>query len=99
MENIISFFEEVEKNNELQAELKALAEKKAGIAEIVILANKKGFVFTEAELEQYGKYIQASEKLSEDQLTNVAGGSLRPPRPIAWLYISIEGFQCDPDND
>ena len=61
------------------------------------LANREGFSFTKADLEQYDKDLQASRKMSEEQLENVAGGVLRPPRPQEWLYISIQGFHCDPD--
>ena len=51
MEQIKAFLEEIQSNEELQKELKALRKKKAGIAEIVALARQKGFSFTEAELE------------------------------------------------
>ena len=83
MEKINAFIEEVQANEALQAELKALAEKKAGSAEIVAFANEKGFGFTEAELEQYGKDLQASGKLNEEELASIAGGGLK------WKILSF----------
>lgn len=80
-ENVTKFYEELAKNEKLQNELKAAAEKaQLNLAEkgnkqaecIIAIAKNAGFDFTTEELLDESEVL--SKKLTENELDNVAGG-------------------------
>ena len=85
MENVKAFLEKIQTDEGLQKEMKGLIEKKASPAEVVAFANKKGFNFSEADLEKFGKDTVMSGELDDEQLESVAGGG-------SWAETSAKGF-------
>lgn len=76
-ENLQGFYDSVKDNEEL---IKAVHE--AVVAgNVVVLAKEKGFEFTQAEHEEFMAEMESDlEKMSDDQLEEVAGGSFLNPQ-------------------
>jgi predicted ribosomally synthesized peptide with nif11-like leader len=78
-ENVKLFYEALARDKALQAKFNALNQKKGTIyrKELIPLAKKAGFDFTEAELQDYARDAEkpAKHELSEDELAAVAGGT------------------------
>ena len=68
-ENLKKFLEEVEKNEELKAKLKALTDKDTAVEKAIEIAKEYGFTLTAEDCAQ-----KADGELSEDELASVAGG-------------------------
>ena len=97
MEQIKLMLEEMEKDNNFEKEMQSLIEK-GDTGAIVSAAGKKGFSFTQADWQEYIKWSQSAssgidskEKLSEEQLEAVSGGSKGSPEDpyklSCWKYL------------
>ena len=77
MEQIKAMYEEMEKDADFGEEIARLFEK-GTVADVLSAASKKGFNITEAEWEEYRNKAEEErrQKLSEEELADVAGGIL-----------------------
>ena len=73
MEQINLFMEKVQADEELAAKLKEMQANNATVDEFIALAAEHGFTVTKEEVEQPPRKV--SRELSEEELTDAAGGS------------------------
>lgn len=79
-ENVKLFFEEVEKDAELQAKFNEITEKynQSILNRLIEMGKEEGFEFTNEDLEAFNKEvilkILEEDELSEDALESIAGG-------------------------
>lgn len=77
-ENVQEFYDSIKENEELN---KALLEA-VSAGNVVAFTNEKGFEFTQAEHDEFmGVIAEDMNKLSDDQLEEVAGGFSGSPNP------------------
>ena len=91
-ESAIALFEEAQKNEELREQLNVAVNSADTTAEVIRIAQKKGFTLTEEEI---NKFLQAQQEpedgeLSEEILEAVAGGGCiyfpwkKFPKKVSW---------------
>ena len=68
-ENLKKFLEEASKNEELKAKLAAITDKDTAVEKVIALAKEYGITLTAEDFEP-----DEGDKLSLDELDNVAGG-------------------------
>lgn len=95
MEQIKLFLEKVKNDETLQASLKELAERAAGVEEVVALANEKGFCFTKEKFESFVKENLSAEELSEEQLAAASGGKVTA-QPVSEKPLYMHPYGGDP---
>ena len=70
-ENLKKFLEEASKNEELKAKLKAITDKDTAVEKVIALAKEYGITMTAEDFKS-----DEGDKLSLDELKNVAGGRI-----------------------
>jgi thioesterase domain-containing protein len=95
VENVIAFWEHVEKDKKTQGELEKnlksadLSKKKAALLEVQKLAQSKGYSFKVEDLDEFfARAPKESGELSEKDLTSITGGVTFSSGP----YIQAESF-------
>jgi predicted ribosomally synthesized peptide with nif11-like leader len=97
-EAVFSFLKSLDKNEQLQNELKSIPQKSRKTSNVVEFAQKHGFDFTPDELEQEasGHAAASGTAINEEQLSNVVGGLSAPIVPFGTfssrLLLNVHSF-------
>ncbi len=94
MEQIKAFFGKINTEVSLQEQMKSLAERNAGIEDIIALANEHGFAFTEGEWADFAQKNAPAGELMDEQLVDVAGGKVENKSLYIFCSIMSAGIGC-----